>query len=64
MVPNRVAPKLQRGKNSLIIKFPEGNKSAGVWMKGWCSLQNVKSSALNYAESKHKADWFYKVILK
>lgn len=51
MVPNRVAPKLQRGKNSLIMKFPDGNKIAGVWMKGWYSLRYVKSSAHNYAES-------------
>lgn len=54
VVPSRVAPKMQRGKNSLIMKFPDGNKIAGVRMKGWYSLQYMKSSAHYYAESKHK----------
>lgn len=64
VIPNRVALKLKGGINSHIMKFPDGNKTAGVQMKGWYSLQNVKSSAHNYAESKHKTDLFYKGIRK
>lgn len=46
------------------MKFPDGNKIAGVRVKGWYSVQYVKSSAHNYAEPKHKTEWFYKGILK
>lgn len=64
VIPSRVALKLKRGISSHIMRFPDGNKTAGVRMKEWYSLQNVKSSAHNYAESKHKTDLFHKGILK
>lgn len=35
MVPNIVAPKIPKGKkNSPIMKFPDGNKIAGVRTRG------------------------------
>lgn len=59
-VPNRVAPKLQRGKNSLIVKFSDGNKSAGVWLRGWYSLQMWRAQHITMLSLNTKQTSFIK----